>query len=72
MSRMLSFVTVTLAMVAMASSAVVPRQLNCQECVKEMHAIDLLVKAGAKPIEVRSSLNSIKSCKDKAFFKDHE
>ena len=49
---MMKFLTFSLAMVAVASSAVVPRQLDCEECIREMHSIDMLVKMGAEPIEV--------------------
>jgi len=48
---MLKFLTLSLAMVAMASSAIVPRQLSCEECIKEMHSIDMFVKLGAEAIE---------------------
>merc|ERR1712012_673893 len=49
--RMLKFLTLSLAVVAMASSAIVPRQLSCEECIKEMHSIDMFVKLGAEAIE---------------------
>ena len=53
--RMLKFLTLSLAMVAMASSAIVPRQLSCEECIKEMHSIDMFVKLGAEAIEVQEN-----------------
>ena len=49
---MMKNILVICALAAVASSAIVPRFLSCDECIAEMHQIDRLVKAEALAIEV--------------------